>query len=102
MHNSIPGSSSTSQAAKKTKPSQSTTPSEDIEIKPHLKDVHIKSKKAEPKPSGSGSGGPGGSHAVMVEADLGDESYGARGADGGRQPIFVLQLVWSINQIFLG
>merc|ERR1712172_348987 len=67
---------------KKPKPSQSITPSEDdhIEIKPHLEDVDIKSIKAEPEPSGSGSGGPGGSHAVMVEADLGDESYGASGA----------------------
>ena len=130
MYNSIPGSSSsTPQAAKKPKPSQSITPSEDdhIEIEPHLEDVDIKSIKAEPEPSGSGSGGPGGSHAVMVEADLGNESYDARGADGddnggegqdfddsmgaaggsnadgkGRQPIFVLQLVWSINQIFLG
>ena len=92
LHNSIPGSTSTPQAAKKSKPSHSTTPSEDIEIKPHLKDVNIKSKKAEPKPLGSGSGGPSESHAVMVEADLGDESYGARGADGGRQPMFVLQL----------
>merc|ERR1712203_26201 len=55
-------------------------PSEDIEIEPHLEDVDIKSIKAEPEPSGSGSGGPGGSHAVMVEADLGDESYGASGA----------------------
>merc|ERR1719500_1823385 len=45
-----------------------------------LEDVDIKSIKAEPEPSGSGSGGPGGSHAVMVEADLGDESYGASGA----------------------
>ena len=79
---SIPGSSSTPQAAKKPKPSQSTTPSEDIEIEPHLEDVDIKSIKAEPEPSGSGSGGPGGSHAAMVEADLGDESYGASGADG--------------------
>lgn len=77
-----PGSSSTPQAAKKPKPSQSTTPSEDIEIEPHLEDVDIKSIKAEPEPSGSGSGGPGGSHAAMVEADLGDESYGASGADG--------------------
>jgi len=76
-----PGSSSsTPQAAKKPKPSQSNTPSEDIEIEPHLEDVDIKSIKAEPEPSGSGSGGPGGSHAVMVEADLGDESYGASGA----------------------
>ena len=81
MYNSIPGSSSsTPQAAKKPKPSQSNTPSEDIEIEPHLEDVDIKSIKAEPEPSGSGSGGPGGSHAVMVEADLGDESYGASGA----------------------
>ena len=79
---SIPGSSSTPQAAKKPKPSQSTTPTEDIEIEPHLEDVDIKSIKAEPEPSGSGSGGPGGSHAAMVEADLGDESYGASGADG--------------------
>jgi len=77
-----PGSTSTPQAAKKPKPSQSTTPSEDIEIEPHLEDVDIKSIKAEPEPSGSGSGGPGGSHAAMVEADLGDESYGASGADG--------------------
>lgn len=77
-----PGSSSTPQAAKKPKPSQSTTPTEDIEIEPHLEDVDIKSIKAEPEPSGSGSGGPGGSHAAMVEADLGDESYGASGADG--------------------
>merc|ERR1712166_1143374 len=78
-----PGSSSTpTQAAKKPKPSQSMTPSEDIEIEPHLEDVDIKSIKAEPEPSGSGSGGPGGSHAAMVEADLGDESYGASGADG--------------------
>jgi len=78
-----PGSSSsTPQAAKKPKPSQSNTPSEDIEIEPHLEDVDIKSIKAEPEPSGSGSGGPGGSHAAMVEADLGDESYGASGADG--------------------
>jgi len=77
-----PGSSSTPQAAKKPKPSQSITPSEDdhIEIEPHLEDVDIKSIKAEPEPSGSGSGGPGGSHAAMVEADLGDESYGASGA----------------------
>jgi len=76
-----PGSSSTPQAAKKPKPSQSNTPSEDIEIEPHLEDVDIKSIKAEPEPSGSGSGvGPGGSHAAMVEADLGDESYGASGA----------------------
>merc|ERR1712210_280934 len=76
-----PGSSSsTPQAAKKPKPSQSNTPSEDIEIEPHLEDVDIKSIKAEPEPSGSGSGGHGGSHAVMVEADLGDESYGASGA----------------------
>ena len=83
LHNSIPGSSSTPQAAKKPKPSQSITPSEDdhIEIEPHLEDVDIKSIKAEPEPSGSGSGvGPGGSHAAMVEADLGDESYGASGA----------------------
>merc|ERR1712029_935893 len=60
------------------------TPSEDIEIEPHLEDhVDIKSIKAEPEPSGSGSG-PGGSHGghAMVEADLGDESYGAGGADG--------------------
>merc|ERR1712129_444768 len=77
-----PGSTSTPQAAKKPKPSQSTTPSEDIEIEPPLEDVDIKSIKAEPEPSGSGSGGPGGSHAAMVEADLGDESYGASGADG--------------------
>ena len=122
LHNSIPGSISTPQAAKKPKPSQSTTTSEDIEIEPHLKDVDIKSKKAEPEPSGSGYGGPGGSHASMVKADLGNESYGARGADGddnggegqdfddsmgaaggsnadgkGRQPIFVLQL--KINSI---
>merc|ERR1711997_818831 len=78
-----PGSSSTPQAAKKPKPSQSITPSEDdhIEIEPHGEDVDIKSIKAEPEPSGSGSGvGPGGSHAAMVEADLGDESYGASGA----------------------
>merc|ERR1711997_499011 len=78
-----PGSSSIPQAAKKPKPSQSITPSEDdhIEIEPHLEDVDIKSIKAEPEPSGSGSGvGPGGSHAAMVEADLGDESYGASGA----------------------
>merc|ERR1712173_434862 len=40
----------------------------------------IKSIKAEPEPSGSGSGAGGGGH--MVEADLGDESYGAGGADG--------------------
>merc|ERR1712172_333769 len=67
---------------KKPKPSQSITPSEDdhIEIEPHLEEVDIKSIKAEPEPSGSGSGGPGGSHAAMVEADLGDESYGASGA----------------------
>jgi len=81
-----PGSqSSTPQAAKKPKPSPSSaTPSEDIEIEPHLEDhVDIKSIKAEPEPSGSGSG-PGGSHGghAMVEADLGDESYGAGGADG--------------------
>merc|ERR1712203_940912 len=78
-----PAKSSTPQAAKKPKPSQSITPSEDdhIEIEPHLEDVDIKSIKAEPEPSGSGSGvGPGGSHAAMVEADLGDESYGASGA----------------------
>ena len=73
LHNSIPGSNSTPQAAKKPKPSQSKT---SIEIEPHLKDVDIKSKNAEPEPSGSGSGGPGGSHAVIP----------------GRQPIFVLQL----------
>merc|ERR1712109_222692 len=42
-------------------------------------DVDIKSIKAEPEPSGSGSGAGGG---AMVEADLGDESYGAGGADG--------------------
>ena len=83
VYYSIPGSSSIPQAAKKPKPSQSITPSEDdhIEIEPHLEDVDIKSIKAEPEPSGSGSGvGPGGSHAAMVEADLGDESYGASGA----------------------
>merc|ERR1712173_473164 len=40
----------------------------------------IKSIKAEPEPSGSGSGAGGGG--AMVEADLGDESYGAGGADG--------------------
>jgi len=48
-------------------------------VEPHLEDVDIKSIKAEPEPSGSGSGAGGG---AMVEADLGDESYGAGGADG--------------------
>merc|ERR1712079_190442 len=56
-------------------------PGEDIVdmVEPHLEDVDIKSIKAEPEPSGSGSGAGGG---AMVEADLGDESYGAGGADG--------------------
>ena len=79
----IPGSSSTPQAAKKPKPSssQASAPGEDIVdmVEPHLEDVDIKSIKAEPEPSGSGSGAGGG---AMVEADLGDESYGAGGADG--------------------
>ena len=48
-------------------------------VEPHLEDVDIKSIKAEPEPSGFGSGAGGG---AMVEADLGDESYGAGGADG--------------------
>jgi len=78
-----PGSSSTPQAAKKPKPSssQASAPGEDIVdmVEPHLEDVDIKSIKAEPEPSGSGSGAGGG---AMVEADLGDESYGAGGADG--------------------
>merc|ERR1711881_477078 len=80
---SPPGSSSTPQAAKKPKPSssQASAPGEDIVdmVEPHLEDVDIKSIKAEPEPSGSGSGAGGG---AMVEADLGDESYGAGGADG--------------------
>jgi hypothetical protein len=79
-----PGTSSTSQTAKKPKPSssQASAPGEDIVdmVEPHLEDVDIKSIKAEPEPSGSGSGAGGGAH--MVEADLGDESYGAGGADG--------------------
>jgi len=79
-----PGSTSTPQAAKKPKPSssQASAPGEDIVdmVEPHLEDVDIKSIKAEPEPSGSGSGAGGGAH--MVEADLGDESYGAGGADG--------------------
>merc|ERR1711881_240252 len=79
-----PGSSSTPQAAKKPKPSssQASAPGEDIVdmVEPHLEDVDIKSIKAEPEPSGAGSGAGGG--AYMVEADLGDESYGAGGADG--------------------
>merc|ERR1712025_1192456 len=78
-----PGPSSTPQAAKKPKPSssQASAPGEDIVdmVEPHLEDVDIKSIKAEPEPSGSGSGAGGG---AMVEADLGDESYGAGGADG--------------------
>jgi len=79
-----PGSSSTPQTAKKPKPSssQASAPGEDIVdmVEPHLEDVDIKSIKAEPEPSGSGSGAGGGGH--MVEADLGDESYGAGGAEG--------------------
>jgi len=79
-----PASTSTPQAAKKPKPSssQASAPGEDIVdiVEPHLEDVDIKSIKAEPEPSGSGSGAGGGAH--MVEADLGDESYGAGGADG--------------------
>merc|ERR1711972_241434 len=79
-----PGSSSTPQTAKKPKPSssQASAQGEDIVdmVEPHLEDVDIKSIKAEPEPSGSGSGAGGGSH--MVEADLGDESYGAGGAEG--------------------
>ena len=47
-------------------------------VEPHLEDVDIKSIKAEPEPSGSGSGAGGGA----TEVDLGDESYGAGGADG--------------------
>merc|ERR1712083_1277582 len=77
-----PGSSSTPQAAKIPKPSssQASAPGEDIVdmVEPHLEDVDIKSIKAEPEPSGSGSGAGGGA----TEVDLGDESYGAGGADG--------------------
>merc|ERR1711936_988878 len=83
-----PGSSSTPQAAKKPKPSssQASAPGEEASapgevdmVEPHLEDVDMKSIKAEPEPSGSGSGAGGG---AMVEANLGDESYGAVGAEG--------------------
>merc|ERR1711997_1313285 len=58
---------------------EASAPGEVDMVEPHLEDVDIKSIKAEPEPSGSGSGAGGG---AMVEADLGDESYGAGGADG--------------------
>jgi len=71
-----PPSSSTPTSAKKQKPD----PVDDIE---HLEahDVDVKAIKAEPEPSGSGAS----SAAIpMVEADLGDESYGgAEGDDNG-------------------
>merc|ERR1711997_1207867 len=58
---------------------EASAPGEVDMVEPHLEDVDIKSIKAEPEPSGSGSGAGGG---AMVEANLGDESYGAGGADG--------------------
>merc|ERR1711974_57499 len=70
-----PPSSSTPTSAKKQKPD----PVDDIE---HLEahDVDVKAIKAEPEPSGSGAS----SAVPMVEADLGDESYGgAEGDDNG-------------------
>jgi len=71
----VPPSSSisTPSSAKKQKSDQ-----DDIELEAH--DVDVKAIKAEPEPSGSGAS----SAVPIVEADLGDESYGgAEGDDNG-------------------
>merc|ERR1711981_54472 len=71
----VPPSSSisTPSSAKKQKSDQ-----DDIELEAH--DVDVRAIKAEPEPSGSGAS----SAVPIVEADLGDESYGgAEGDDNG-------------------
>ena len=79
-----PSTSSAPLSAKKPKTSSNDDTIDMVEPQIEAHEVDIKAIKAEPEPSGSGtSSGAAGGAGPLVEADLGDESYGGDGDDNG-------------------
>lgn len=76
---SLPLSSQSSSAAKKSKPSSDAGGDHVVDIDPQDASEDIKIKP-EPEPSGSGTSAAA---ALMAEADIGDDSYAGDGDDNG-------------------